>query len=752
MKPRKKGKNSNMKKLCIALGLVAVVVIGQKTASAQLLDPIPPQLLDLFPGLDENSLQLVAPQFVPKSGTFWHIPAAGETQLPPYPCPPPDLEAPIYALGSTQFLVDDSAVRVTKKLGLRITQPPPPGGGGSGTNTPPRPNIVNPAKYATQFFSLLDTNAVAASNTNLYRCITNFPPASTGPTLQVKAFGANCIVVKANHFNYSAETRDFALLICDNPARAIWKNLSLTSRDTNDGWLVEGTVAAYKVTDPMWMMISNISSWPAVLRAIPYGGPKIQLTGYAPNAVVTNSITLQATASDLSGVTNENYSLTLNGVATRASFSGNTITCDTRYNVNGPQTFSLAANNLGAQIYNPANPPLNQRLVFSASGTLALDLENPVYVAWGSDMCSPAVGTNHMLFYVNKAQQIAATISNPTNGTVMASYGGYVPFAANVDIGWNFTMADHVTPYGGDKYVVTFTAYDPATLTITNTVDRVGVRTGAGTMISYEWEDPSYHTPNGQWLNDQADTWLKGTLLSLYQDIYKSTSLTQYQPWMVGNNRNMSDSHQRDAWSVSWPTILSYLSGTRYSDFTMGPAHGSGAFIGGDPAGYLIGNYSPQDLQRYVATGAGQNWRLRKVAFWPCYSGTKLATAGGLYSDFGSASGIRPHAQQETTYMRKNCGFFIGGEINQYGFGGDPTVSTAKVAASFDELWVCGPNAFPGGCDPTYSFLFVYNNTVGAWNPELGNAIPLIDGYFEMIYSSVYDDLLMVNNTSFVHP
>jgi hypothetical protein len=747
-----------MKKLCSLLVIVTAMCIGERNAKAQLLDPIPSQLLDLFPGLDGSSLPLVAPQLVPKAGTFWHIPGPGESQLPPYPCPPADLESPIYSLGNFEFFVDDSGVRITKKTGLRITQPPPPGGGGNGTNPPVRTNIVNPAKYFAQYFSLLDTNVVASSNTNLYRCITNFPPASAGPTLQIKLFGTNCAVVKANHFNYSAETRDFALLICDSPARALWKNVSLTAQDTNDGWLVEGTVAAYKVKDPMWMMISNLSSWPAVLRAIPYGGPNIQLTGYAASSVVSNTISLHANVTDLSGVTNDQFQLTVNGIPGRTSFAtGNTINFDTRYNVNGPQTVYLNAFNYGAQIYDPANPPLNQRFTFSPSTTLALDLENAYYVAFASDMCLPDAGTNHMLFYVNKAQNISATIFNPTNGTVMASYGGYVPYAANVDIGWNFTMADHTTPYGGDSYAVSFTASGSGggTLSNTNTVDRIGVRTGAGTMLTYEWEDPTYHNPDGQWLNDQADSYIKSTLAYLYNNLNNSLGLTQYQPWMVGTNRNRGDCFPRDAWSISWGFILSHLTNAYYSDLTIGPAHGSGGTIGGDPLGYLPGSFSAFDLKNYVIRVGGKNWRLRKAALWPCYSADVLkASAGGYYNtDFADACGIRPNVQEETTYMRKNCGFFVLNEINQRGFsGGNGNISTAQVAEMLDQTWVCGANQFPGGCDPTYSWKFAIDSIRGMYSPELDQAGPRLGGYSKMIFSSVYDDLLMVGNTSFVHP
>jgi hypothetical protein len=191
-----------------------------------------------------------------------------------------------------------------------------------------------------------------------------------------------------------------------------------------------------------------------------------------------------------------------------------------------------------------------------------------------------------------------------------------------------------------------------------------------------------------------------------------------------------------------------------YSDFTLGPAHGSGGTIGGDPLGYLPGSFSALDLKRYVQRGGGQNWRLRKAALWPCYSGdVNRASAGGFYNtDFADACGIRPNLQQETTYMRKNCGFFIQKEINQRGFAnGNGLISTAQVAEMLDQVWACGPNQFPGGCDPTYSWRFSINAIRGMYNPELDAAAPLLGGYAEMIYSSVYDDLLMVGNTSFVH-
>ena len=569
----------------------------------------------------------------------------------------------------------------------------------------------------------------------------------------MRGYGPNAVLIKANHFDYSGESvRDFALLICDKVETPIWKSIDVTTPDGQDGWLVQGTVPRYKVTDPMFLMVSNINlTYNAFFQAIPYGGPQIELTGPQPYDTVSNTIAIQASITDLTGVTNEQLQVTVDGYPPRYTVGpSNTITLDTRYNNAGLVNVYTTAFNT-ARVYDPANPPDKAKLWFSTVQSVPLDFENDTYVAFAGDMCSPDVGTNFMLFVVNEPQQFTATIVDPSNGQTVASYSGYVPSPATVQIPWNFTEADGTTPYSNDTYVVTFTAFDPTTLDITNTVDRAGVRAGAGTFMTYQWEDPGYPALDGHWLNDQADNWIKATLAYLYNDLYDRSGLTQYYPWMIGANRNRGDCYPRDSWSLDWPTILNNLTNLCYSELTLGPAHGSGAEIGGGTNAFLPGSFGPLDLRGYIEPSGVKDWRLRKANLWTCYSGNLYYSTSGQYWSWPDACGIRPTGLQEHTYMRKNCGLFMGGEINQRGFaGGDASISSAKVVEACDQIWVCGRNMYPGACDPTYSFRFAVNATRGMYNPELDQADPLLFGYKYMIYSSVYDDLLMVGNTVFV--
>jgi hypothetical protein len=60
--------------------------------------------------MQTSGLQLVPPDQVPRSGTFWLAKGPAGQPLPPLPCPPDNLDVPIYALTNGQFLVDDSNV------------------------------------------------------------------------------------------------------------------------------------------------------------------------------------------------------------------------------------------------------------------------------------------------------------------------------------------------------------------------------------------------------------------------------------------------------------------------------------------------------------------------------------------------------------------------------------------------------------------------------------------------------------------
>ena len=155
---------------------------------------------------------------------------------------------------------------------------PTPGGGGSGTpEPPPSPDTRrNYAKFQNQVFAVVDTNKAAVNDTNLFNVCASFPDdTGTGPSLQIAPFGTDAVIIKANHFDYSAETdRDFALLVCDKVETPVWKSIDFAgASDVQDGWLVQGTVPKWKVTDSMYFLISNIApSVNAFFRAIPYSG------------------------------------------------------------------------------------------------------------------------------------------------------------------------------------------------------------------------------------------------------------------------------------------------------------------------------------------------------------------------------------------------------------------------------------------------------------------------------------------------
>lgn len=105
-----------------------------------------------------------------------------------------------------------------------------PGGGGQG----------GCPGFLQNVFSLIDTNYTALTDTNLYHELLLFPnDSNTGPDLQVMFYRPNILLLKANHFDYSADTRDFALVICDSVATPLWKNIDLsTAVPAQDGWLV----------------------------------------------------------------------------------------------------------------------------------------------------------------------------------------------------------------------------------------------------------------------------------------------------------------------------------------------------------------------------------------------------------------------------------------------------------------------------------------------------------------------------------
>lgn len=530
-----------MKKITKAIILAALVAIARST-NAQ---------------IDISGLELVPPDQVPATGTFW----SATHDWPPVPVPD-DSSLPIYALGNGQYVYDDSQPTSGKSAysANSFDLPPEPPGGDGGTNAPDPwlpDSARNSLKFAAQHFTLIDTNAAAQNDTNLYNFLLTFPDdTNTYPTLQIKLYGKNAAIIRANHFDYSNEDRNFALLVCDSPARPTWKNVSLSgASDSQDGWLIQGIVANWRVSDPMFIMVSNILSVrEAVFRAIPYDGPIVTLSGPNDYDTVSNIITLQATISDLTGTSNEQFSVQVNGLDARMTRSNNTFNVDTAYAVNS--SVSGSASEIEVTIEN-TNALVSDLAIFFADTsqqfdtvtTRTLDFENSVYVASAGDMCSPDVGTNTMVFGVDQAQNITAVISDPNSGRIVKTLSGYVPFPTPVGVPWNFTETNGA-PYTNDTFKVAFTAQAAGkTVTATNRIDRQGVRTVAGTIITYEDEDPTL--PAGPYLNSQANTWVGGLAVGLFQNLYFNdfASLTQYYPWQIGNNRD------NPIWS-SFPYVL----------------------------------------------------------------------------------------------------------------------------------------------------------------------------------------------------
>lgn len=708
--------------------------------------------LDATPQLSAEAL--------PKSGNFYSL---QHPEWPPLPGNGNGLSAWQIGNSGDSFLLNDvgydynpqpramtRAMSMNSPLGIGDFSP---NDSTSGDSIAP-PDISNYLKYMAQSFSVVDTNDAAANDTNLYNALLAFgDDTNTAPTLQIATYQPGCLILKASHFDYSSETRDFCLVVGDKVETPLFKNIDIshpTNNIQNGGWLVQGSVPAWQVTDPMYLVVSNISlTYNAFFRVIPYDGPQVQLTGYNPYDIVSNTIPLQATITDLSGITNEVISINIDGAAARYSIgSSNVINFETKYNVNGVDNIYLNAAN-AARIYDPSNPPDNSKIFFSASGTIPLDFENDSFLAFASDNCPLLAGTNYIYYYVNKAQQIGANIKCPTDGRLLASYSGYATAPGYIAIPWNFTETNGTTQYTNDTYVVTFIAYDPSTFVSTNSIDKGGnIRLPSGCLLTYEWEDPS--TTSGLSLNNAADSAIAGDLLTLYQDIYEWWSLTWYDESQVGPNRDLAQCHPYNAAYKTWAGILGQLTNSStFSELTIAQAHGSGATIGGGP--YLPDKFYSIDLQRWILyCSTPHNWRLRKASLFTCYNGDIAASTGfGAYSSWADACGIRPAGFQQTSLTYKNCGLFFGGGLPQAYQNSVTGVyqATANVAECVDQAWVCGLNQYPGGCDPTYSFDFAINATRGIY-PALNLAVPLRGGFGLCVYNPYYDEDLRNLNTS----
>lgn len=116
-----------------------------------------------------------------------------------------------------------------------------------------------------------------------------------------------------------------------------------------------------------------------------------------------------------------------------------------------------------------------------------------------------------------------------------------------------------------------------------------------------------------------------------------------------------------------------------------------------------------------------------------------------------AAFGIYPKPIQDSWLVWKNAGLFWGGGLDQVWFyPGGIGQTTAQAAEAFDEYWVTGPNAYPAGCDPTYPMYHSVQYLESAF-PKLHEFKPVLEGFWWLVYSGVYDQELLNDNLNSIH-
>ena len=652
---------------------------------------------------------------------------------------------------------------LTSILHAQIT--PGNGNTGGGTNTySPLPDIPNYLKYQAQSFQVLDTNSVATTDTNLFNALASFSTDNgTNPVLQVMPYQGNCLLFKASHFDYTTETtRDFALIINDKANVPIYKTVDLTGTTTNkNGWLIQGVIHRTAVTDPMYLLVSNISrSYSAYFKVVPYDGPTVQFTGANDGDTVSGDLPLTVTVTDLSGVTNQQIAVLLDGLPARYSITAsNAVKVETKYYQNGTTTFSVKAANDNAYVLCPTNNT-DTKTSYENVATLSLDFENPFFVVNSGDMASPDIGSVYLTFGTTQSVSVVASITEPVSGRLLAQYSGTMPSAGAFALQWDFTEANG-SPCTNTQYAVSIAATSIAgnnfVLMLTNLIDPSGVRTAGGCILNNEGNST---WGNGTYFNQQEDIWGQ-TLENVYESLYDKhwDSMTLYTTGDIGPSRENPQNSAMpftvtSANQGSWEDWLkNTLANRNFSDYNWGPGHANGYFIGGGPwifnwMNYVTTAISAQDFHRF-ALSVGGNWRLRKIAMWGCYTARGKLRNGGMYDGWSEAAGIRPTPKQMTSFMWKNAGLFFNEELfsNPYG---DPATTVYEVAEAFDYFWIAGQDPYPGGCNPNYSIQRALMMTEEVF-PELANSEPVIIGYPYLPYNGNNDfSLLMLDSSSVI--
>jgi len=456
------------------------------------------------------------------------------------------------------------------------------------------------------------------------------------------------------------------------------------------------------------------------------------------NQTVSNTVSVTASIIDLSGMATSNQIATVDVSGYPIQYTlttNNTINVDSRYAPNGPESINLTLS-VWPVVFNPTNPPFNQQIEYDTTASLPLDFENAVALVGSGDYSSTEAPANYFTFEVAQPCQTTITIKDLSNNVVMTS-SQYVASPSAVSFSWNYTQANGVTPYTNSSYQVAFTVNNPPNnLLFTNHLTYSGVRTASGVIITYAEEDPS--TADGAYINGLSDQWIGQTLTYLYENIYNTFSLTQYYDYQIGSLRNLV-SFKADAFAIpptGWRDWLQNAFLGLYSDLTVAPAHGSSTAFGAN-RGEVV---SAADCASWCQA-VGSNWRMRKVALWTCFSGKNGVVTNNL--GFASAFGIPSWAVQLGGYMKKNAGLFVEGDLT---FG----IRWAEIGEEFDQAWVCGPDQYPGGCDPTWAINWA-NVLLQNQYSQVKKVKPIIAGYKWLPYTGIYDVALTTNSISAIN-
>ena len=93
--------------------------------------------------------------------------------------------------------------------------------------------------------------------------------------------------------------------------------------------------------------------------------------------------------------------------------------------------------------------------------------------------------------------------------------------------------------------------------------------------------------------------------------------------------------------------------------------------------------------------------------------------------------------------MKKNAGLFVEGDLT---FG----IRWAEIGEEFDQAWVCGPDQYPGGCDPTWAINWA-NVLLQNQYSQVKKVKPIIAGYKWLPYTGIYDVALTTNSISAIN-